>query len=363
VVSLRGRRDRPTDALLDYSERLSRALREAGAGAVVVRSRWDEGRWPASLLSAAREVAGLRPDWVLLQYTALQWSRRGFALGVLVLLWLLRLRGVRVATVFHDSGPWPARRGAGGFRRLVDVVRRLAQRVVMRGLARGSALVVLTVPRQAVSWLPRGVLRTVSLPVGPNVTDAAAALPPAPASAPALAVFSVTGPPVLDSEAAVIARVAGAAAAQVGHLRLVVLGRNSELAAGPLGGALRGTPVSLEVLGLLPPEAVTRALCGCTALLFVRGHVSSGRGSAVAALACGLPIVGWSGPETGAPLTRAGVCLVPYPDVDGLVAATVRVLGDAPFRDALRSRSAAAFRDHFSWRAIAGRLLAELSRE
>ena len=49
-----------------------------------------------------RECASWRGKWVLVQYTALGWSRRGFPFGALAVLVILRRGGARVAVVFHE---------------------------------------------------------------------------------------------------------------------------------------------------------------------------------------------------------------------------------------------------------------------
>ena len=50
-------------------------------------------------------------------------------------------------------------------------------------------------------------------------------------------------------------------------------------------------------------------------LLFVRGPISSRRGSALAGIACGLPIIALERSETGPPVAGAGVVPVPQDDL------------------------------------------------
>ena len=73
----------------------------------------------------------------------------------------------------------------------------------------------------------------------------------------------------------------------------------------------------------------------CDLLLFVRGGISSRRGSAIAGIACGLPVIAFSGSETAQPITDAGVVLVPSDQRDQLKAALVRVLSDPGHRSDL----------------------------
>jgi glycosyltransferase involved in cell wall biosynthesis len=88
-------------------------------------------------------------------------------------------------------------------------------------------------------------------------------------------------------------------------------------------------------------------------LLFVRGPISSRRGSAIAGIACGLPVIAFAGNETAAPITDAGVVLVPGGNETALGEALVRVLGDREYHARLAERSRAAYKKHFSWEAIA----------
>ncbi len=134
---------------------------------------------------------------------------------------------------------------------------------------------------------------------------------------------------------------------------LACLGRGSEEARGALREAFQGTDVDVSVLGLLPAEEVARILARSDVLLFVRGHLSGRRGSGIAGIACGLPIVGYAGPETGFPITAAGVELVSQGDREALAVALGRVLSDEGLRQELRQRSLQAQATYFSWNKIA----------
>jgi glycosyltransferase involved in cell wall biosynthesis len=140
-------------------------------------------------------------------------------------------------------------------------------------------------------------------------------------------------------------------------LRLVVLGRGSKEAETALRQSMDGSHVSLSVLGLLPAEEVTQTLSQADVLLFVRGHISGRRGSGIAGIACGLPVVGYRGRETGFPITEAGVLLVPPGDREALAEALARVLADENLWGELHRRSKEAQRRYFSWGAIAERFL------
>ena len=141
----------------------------------------------------------------------------------------------------------------------------------------------------------------------------------------------------------------------------MVIGRGSSEAESALRLELAGSGVEVSVLGLLPPDDIAKTLAHADVLLFVRGGVSSRRGSALAAIACGLPIVGYAGPETDFPITEAGLELVPQGDRDALAVALDHVLGDDLLRQDLRRRSLSAHADHFCWEKIAKRFATELS--
>ncbi|HEV2618009.1 MAG TPA: hypothetical protein VGU63_15535, partial [Candidatus Acidoferrales bacterium] len=104
-------------------------------------------------------------------------------------------------------------------------------------------------------------------------------------------------------------------------------------------------------------------LAQANALLCIRGHVSSRRGSAIAGIACGLPIVGYRGEETAFPITEAGVLLVENGDRDGVADALCRILTDDKLHEELCRRSVNAERQYFSWNAIAAQFLHVLARQ
>ena len=91
-------------------------------------------------------------------------------------------------------------------------------------------------------------------------------------------------------------------------------------------------------------------------MLFVRAPISSRRGSAIAGIACGLPVIAYSGSETAPPITDAGVVLVSR----GNSAELGEALAPRLVRRRLPGitgceRSRQAQRKHFSWDAIAER--------
>jgi len=348
IIALLGRRDEPTDALEEYCLLLDKALAPHGYELERVRVPWAKRGWPAALDELRKSASGWRGCWVLVQYTALGWSRRGFPLQILRLLRVLAQSGVRIGVVFHDAGPYSGLRP-------VDRLRRRCQVLVMRRAYAAAERVILTVPAEKNLWLPPQRSKAVFIPVGANLPLASASCETDAANTAPLtvAVYGVTGGSHLSTETQDIAFVVNRAATRVPGLRLLVFGRNAIEAKDSLLRSLNGTRVALEVRGVLPPEEVATSLSRANLLLFVRGPISSRRGSAIAGIACGLPIVGYAGTDTSWPVTEAGVSLVPAGDREALAAALEQVLMDSSLRASLAERSRRAHREYFAWPVIA----------
>jgi hypothetical protein len=353
AVAVFGRQDVPTDAVREYCIRLQEALDAKGVKLEMVDVPWFEHGWGAALEQLRRDRVGWHGQWALLQYTALSWSRRGISIGFLRVLKVLRQGNVRCAVVFHDAQ-------AFGGRCLIEQARSRGQRAVMRLAYRLADRSIVTIPTTQLSWLPRPPCKAAFIPVGSNIPEVS---PDegigrrADRSTKVLAVFGITGGNSAMAEVADISFVARYVASRAGVVKLVVFGRNSDVVKGMLEEALRGSGVNLVVCGLLPAEEVARVLRHADVLLFVRGQLSSRRTSAVAAIACGLPIIGYRGDETAFPVTAAGVVLVDEGDREGLAQAASRVLADEGLREQLRKRSVNAQREHFAWEVIAEQYL------
>jgi Glycosyl transferases group 1 len=351
IIALLGRRDEPTDAVEEYCRYLGGALRDYGFEMELARAPWVKLGWPAALRELRQKAAAWRGQWVLLQYTALAWSARGFPLRFLRVVRVLRDSGARVAVVYHDVEPF-----AGG--RVIDRARRGAQIHVMRRALLGSEAAVFTIPPERVSWGPPRRKSNVFIPVGANFPAAAENTREKKDRSewiPTAAVFGITGGDAGVEETQRIVEAVRFAVKQVGKMRLVVLGRNSESSETRLREALRDVPVEIQVLGVVAAEEVARLLCASDVLVFVRGPISSRRGSAIAGIACGLPVIACGSSETAPPITDAGVVLIAREDKAGLGEALTRVLADEGYRMALAERSRAAHQRFFAWPAIAAR--------
>jgi len=164
----------------------------------------------------------------------------------------------------------------------------------------------------------------------------------------------------LASETSMIAWVLSRAAEVVGPLHLTVFGRGAKVAGSLLLPLLADSPVELEDFGILDAEKGGSLLANADVQLFVRSGLSSRRGSGIAGIACGLPIIGFSDAETAFPITEAGVRLVPMGDREGLVRELVLVLKQQMLRETLRQRNLEAAERYFSWDRIADAYLSFL---
>lgn len=351
VIALLGKRDAPTDAVEEYCRYLSEALRAHNYELVLNRVEWEERGWRTALRSLRRRARGWRDAWVLVQYTALAWSARGFPGRFLRVLKILKTAGVRAGVVYHDVEPF-----AGD--RLIDRVRRSAQLRTMRAALALSDVAIFTVPMEKLSWIENHSGKTVFIPVGANLPISSGAPPRARTSSEgklSIAVFGITGGEAGKQEVERIVAAVRFAASRVKNLRLVVLGRDAQAAETDLRQAVAATDVELRMLGILSAEEVVKTLTASDVLLFVRGPISTRRGSAIAGIACGLPVIAYEGPETAAPITQAGLALFSPQRKGDLGEVLLRVLEDTHYRTALAQQSWLAQREHFSWPAIAAR--------
>jgi glycosyltransferase involved in cell wall biosynthesis len=348
--ALLGRRDTPVDGVEDYCTYLGRALARRGVSLKVERVEWSDRGWLDALFRLRCNCAEWRGKWVLLQYTALSWSRRGFPMGALVTLAILRRRGARCAVVFHEpfglSGP-----------RWIDRIRGACQNWIVRALYLRADRSIFTAPLPTIAWLPKDSPNATFIPIGANIPEPAAhrtAAPDSNGAGKTVAIFCLSDPPNLQNELDDISRAVQAAATEGSNLRVIFIGRGTAEARNDIESAFAQIPVEVSNLGLQDAGEISRVLAESHVMLCVRGRLYPRRGSALAGIACGLPIVGYAGAAEGTPLMEAGVELVPYRDVEALGAALARVLGDMNLRESLFERSRCAYTKYFSWDFIAG---------
>ena len=347
AIALLGKQDKPTDAVWEYCTYLADALKAHEVRLEIHRVSWDVCGWSESLRTLQLQATQWRDTWVLVQYTALAWSSRGFPQKVLRTMKVLKSSGALVGIVFHDVEPYP---GA----RLIDTVRRFLQLRTMHRALDLADLAVFTVPPERLSWLLAAPKNAIFIPVGPNL--------PLPStlmnsslqdSVPTIGVFSITGGESGERETQIILDAVRHVVQKFGKVRLSIFGRHAELREAELRERLRDLPVELAVEGVIEPTQLVQRLGACDVLLFVRGPISSRRSSAIAGIACGLPVIAYPGSETARPITDAGVVFVSPDRPEELYAALVRVLSDTAYRMDLAARSRAAYQAHFAWPIIA----------
>ena len=360
-MALVGRRDEPTDGVEDYCLCLGKVLRQHGVRIELMRVPWAERGWIAALLWLGRQCAIWRKHYVLVQYTALGWSRRGFPFGLLALLFLLRSRRVSFGVVFHDAAAYPGTR-------FVDRIRRATQQFVMKKMAEQADRVIMPANSENLTWLTLERSKVTFMPVGSNI--------PAPSDwinnttrveangrdgPKTIAVFGITdGKERREKEIAAIREVMLTVGTRISGVRICAFGRGAKEAEPELRQALNETGVEFSVFGLLPAEVIGEMLSRADLQLDVRAPISSRRGSVVAGIVCHTPVVGFESSDTDPTIRQAGVVLVPLDDIGALTAAVTHILSDDSFREELRLRSQVASRNYFSWDAISDQLLRAL---
>ena len=344
VAILLGRQDIPSDGVEDYSCSLAEALSELGHSVQLFRVPWHSMGFWGAIKQLPSELSSSPRDWILMQFTHLMWSRRGFSLIAIAVAKLARRSGSRVAVTMHDPVAFP-----GGRRR--DAVRRWIQNLIMKELVRTADHVFVTLPPDALPWLKHSSLATLTyVPVGSNI-------PPSTVEQSAwgenqvftIAVFGVgSGRREIEE----IAEVTRAVAEELGALAVVLLGRGSSEAAPVFRKLIGESAISLLVKGLAPVEDISSCLNRADALLFLRGEVSTRRGTAIAAIAHGLPVVGYRGRDTRWPITEAGLILGSVGDTTCLTKGLIELAQDPSLRGSLRDRNRVAYANYFSWDRI-----------
>jgi glycosyltransferase involved in cell wall biosynthesis len=355
-IALLGPRDTPTDGIHDYCEFLQQALAKRGVDLAIVHVEWKQKGWLAALRELSRESRAWKGNWVILQYTAFSWSRSGFPFAALAVLAILRRGGAQGAVFFHESFGQHDRRWIGRLRSAV-------QEWVVHNLHRASNKSIFPKPVENIAWLDHNKSRAASIPIGANVPEPRSAHERNGArdGVKSVAVFCLSHPPNDRLEIEDISETARIASHKGLKLHFVFFGRGTQEAKRQIEDAFQGIRAECTVLGLLGAAQVSNALACADVMLCVRGTVYSSRGSAIAGIACGVPIVGYKGPETCFPLSEAGLELVPYRDRNALAEALGRVLTDDPYWKELHRRMQSAYENYYSWERIADRFFAELS--
>jgi glycosyltransferase involved in cell wall biosynthesis len=347
LIPLLALRDGDMDGVTEYCNSLRRELPKHGFEVRLARVPFDKIGWPRALWNLFRESAAWRGQWVVLQYTALGWSRRGFPVGALITVAILRLRGARCAIFFHEPV------GAGG-PGLIGSIRRVFQEGIVRTLHRITDKSVFTVPLDGFPWVSRAPGRAVYIPLAPNIPEnlthrTATSIQSDPRKT--AVVFCVSEPPHLQRELGEIACAARAAVAAGIQLRIIFLGRGTVEARKEIDRAFQGTQIEVSNLGIVDREEVTRIFSESDVLLGVRGRLYLRRSSAIHGLACGLPVIGYAGASQGTVIEDAGIALVPFADKEALGAELCKILTDPELWREMHEKNLRVQRDYLSWDA------------
>ena len=294
-----------------------------------------------------------RGDVILFQYTNFAYGRYGFNPRLAPSLRAWRARGLVVATMFHETfTDQPGPKGA---------LMRFWQRIIFRHVGLASHLCLFSVEPWTLAfrpWFPRS--RVETLRVGSNIPRIGVdreqerrklAIPP---GVPVLGVFGGTHP----------SRLFDWITAASNHLdrmgvdhRILRIGPDSEAVKAKLSGS------PLIDLGILEPQAVSRALSCCDVFLSpISDGASSRRGSLLAGLGHGLPCVTTIGPSSDQVFRDAAGHAIETADSPERFADAVLQLVASPQRREALAQAARSFHDeHFSWEAIAGRLVSLLA--
>ena len=342
----------------DHSLLLGRALAQRGPVLAHCGQRSPEGRldgietlldfdsrFPWTLGAMARSNRFQPGDSVLFQYTNFAYGRYGFNPWLAPALHRLRRRGLRVATMFHETYM-----PAIGFKiRLMGAW----QRQFFRQVGRASDLCMFSVEpwtRQYSSWFPHAKVRT--LPVGSNMPLVGAdpeeerrklGIPP---GSICLVVFGGTHPSRLFEWIVRTSRTLTDAG--IGHV-VVHVGPDGEEVARRLEGA------PLIGLGIRSPEDVSRALSAADIFLSpISDGASSRRGSLLAGLQHGLCCLTTRGPSTDAIFDEAGGrAMVFADDEDSFADLCVQLANNPQRRESIGREAGAFYSSNYSWPSIA----------
>ena len=349
IVFLLGKRDVPADGIQDYCEYLGKALERRGIQTEIAHVDWDSQGWTNALRMLRARSAAWSKSWVVLQYTALSWSKHGFPLGVLAVLRSLKRRELHCAIVFHE--PF----GLSGHR-MVERVRCACQNWAIRRLYGQADMSIFPVPLETIRWLSPGDPKAIFIPIGANIPECEGlerVIPNVNSVSRTIVIYCLSDLPHLDRELADIANAVRKSLLHGMKLRVVFLGRGTNEASGDINRAFDGMDAEVLNLGIQKSESVRLTLLQSDVMLCVRGPLYPRRGSALAGIACGVPIVGYAGAAEGTPIAEAGTELVPYGDREALGTALWRVLADRKVWQELHEKNLSVYRRYLSWDLIA----------
>jgi glycosyltransferase involved in cell wall biosynthesis len=335
--------ERTVDGVVDHARHLVCALDNVGATSELIAMNWRESGVLTAAIRVLRALWLHRPRRFLIHYSQLAWSRRGLPFGLLLL--------VAACRVFAPGCVWVHDPDRVSTRRLLR--HRLASAVKgvgLRSATRIAGMSVVSVEPSRIYWA-KGVIRNrLAFCASPSNVGHAQWNPPSDMFT--VACFGIDVD-VVHREGPPISHVAEELARLIGPFRLRVLGTSRANRTESFVEHLQMVGVECDAPGYLEADAVAERLATSHAYLAARGPLSSRSGALAAALACGLPIVGYAGAETGFPVNQAGVVFVGSGDAKLLAEALAALSGDVARQAELSRRSSQAAAASMSWSDVA----------
>jgi glycosyltransferase involved in cell wall biosynthesis len=336
----------------DHATLLAQGLREQGVSCTV---HWLQ-REPAGLRGSRaqvvsfirglrQELAGQRPDAILVHYSVFSYSYKGLPVFVRPLFSALRRTRLPVVAILHEFA-YPWRRG--DWRGAVWAV---TQRVAMIGLMRTVAAAIVTTDRRvrwlcSRRWLPRREVRLA--PVFSNLPAPTARASSMDGRAGERRMIGLFG---YSYEGAAVSLVLDAIAELERRGVLVGLRLLGAPGADSASGSTwqaqasaRGIGELVSFSGRLPAQSLSNELAACDVLLFADAAGPTPRKTTLAgSLASGRPVVALDGPTTWPELLHADALRVVPAAAGPLADALASLLQDPQGLDALGARGRAFY--------------------
>jgi glycosyltransferase involved in cell wall biosynthesis len=358
VILVHSDRGRPVDGIRDYSRMLAGEISAHGVDAELRVQPAVGGRsGVAAVARSWREIGRCdERTAVVLQYSPFCFARWGFAPWLATSLLSIRARRRRPGLALMVHEPYvpidsPQSAAMGGWQRLQLTALRLASDVVFTSIESWAERFRMRWPRRDVRHLP----------VGSNLPDARGRREEerrrmgVGEETLVVAAMGRDHPSWLGGH---VVEAANAIAAAGRPTLLLALGAEAP----PLAGLDRS--VAVQAPGFLEAEGVAANLAAADLFLapLVDG-VSTRRGTLMAALQHGLPVVATDGPLTDAVLSDAedALRLVPVGDRAGFAEAAVSLAEDPGGRAATADAGRLLYERNFAWPVVAGDLLAALA--
>lgn len=343
----------------DYSAQVATGLAQAGIevhvwtpgepaasdGVIVHRADWSK----VGLVRLDHELDRFpKPRRLLVQYFPNAWGRKGLNSGFVRWLWARKERGDDVRPMLHELWYRPEPRD-----RPHRYVLQPLQRWMIGQVLKASSCVYVSIPAWETMLKPYrfdGPIRWLPVPSNIPVVDE-----PEKVSAlrdwlvyegeAIVGTFGTYREEVVPTLREVLGKlVARKFVSARGLGRVLLIGQHGKEFANTLGHG------GCTAVGVMPASTVSMYLQACDLLIQpYRGGVSTRRGTIMAALAHGKPVVTTSGPLTEPIWAESrAVVLVPDGDTEPFVAAVERLMTDPDARERLGDAARATYLAHFA---------------